>query len=76
VPVNTLGSWLMPTEELPDGKYINYHAGPAPKVDLSAWPLLEESDHEPIFVLAKRLDERRLRVYAEEILASLEEELQ
>ena len=75
VPLSTLGSWLMPTEELPDGKYINYHAGPAPKVALSTWPLLSDSDEDPLYVVAQRFDETRLQEYAEETFATLQEEL-
>ncbi len=76
VPLSTLGSWLMPTEEFPNGKYINYHAGPAPKVELSKWPLLSDSDEDPLFVVAQRFDDTRLQAYAEETLAMLQEELQ
>ena len=35
VGVTTLGSWYLKTEEYPEGKFINYHGGIAPTIELS-----------------------------------------
>jgi len=75
VTLASLGDWRLKTDELPDGKFINYHAGPAPTVDLHEWPLLRADDADPVHVLAARYGEGPLRDAAREILAGLEESL-
>lgn len=61
VMVSTLGDWRMKTPEQPHGKFINYHAGPAPSVDLNSWPNpLRENEDDPIFVLTKYFDQNAL----------------
>ena len=59
----------------PDGKYINYHAGPAPTVELQEWPGIEESDSDPTHVLKKRFDTGSLQTMARNVLADLQKEL-
>lgn len=73
--LSTLGDWRQPTPEFPDGKYINYHAGPAPTTTLQPWPLLAEHSGDPLFVLLERFPEATLRAEAEAMLAGLEGEL-
>lgn len=73
--LKTLGDWRQPTPEFPDGKYINYHAGPAPTTSVGPWPLMAEHDGDPLFVLLNHLDEATLRAEAEGMLARLEGEL-
>ena len=52
VNVTTLGDWRMKTPELPDGKFINYHAGPTPSIDIKNWPnTIRENNEDPLFVL-------------------------
>ena len=49
VKVTTLGYWFMESKDHPNGKFINYHAGPAPKVDDNDFPQLVSSDEDPCF---------------------------
>lgn len=58
VMLKTLGDRVIKSEQFPDGKYINYHAGPAPTVDLDQGLFIVESDDDPLFVsLANDRDE-------------------
>lgn len=75
VDLKTLGDWRQPTEEFPDGKYINYHAGPAPTVNVLAWPVLANSDDDPLHVLLNQASETELKREAEAMLANLQREL-
>ena len=75
IEVKTLGDWRQPTEEFPDGKYINYHAGPAPTVEVASWPVLGEGDADPLRVLLDRLPEEVLKAEAATVLARLQGEL-
>jgi len=76
VALRTLGDWHMKTDEYPNGKYINYHAGPAPTVELADWPAIEDSDSDPAHVLKKRFDTGSLQTMASNVLADLKKELQ
>ncbi len=61
VMVTTLGDWRMKTPEYPDGKFINYHAGPTPSVELNNWPIsLRENEEDPVFILSKFFDEEKM----------------
>lgn len=71
VMLNTLGDWRLKTDEYPDGKFINYHAGPAPTVAVSDWPLIQDDDYDPLAVLCRSLPEDRLKQMAIEIKAAL-----
>jgi len=74
--VNTLGDWIMTNEQNPDGKYINYHAGPAPTVDVKTCPaLIKENNSDPIFVLINLLGVDELNEISDKIRDELEEEL-
>jgi len=75
VHLTTLGYWYMDTEEYPSGKFINYHAGPAPEVVLEDYPLLSESNEDPLFVLKKYLSEEELTEASLKILKNLKLEL-
>jgi pyruvate dehydrogenase E1 component alpha subunit len=55
VKVTTLGYWFMESEDHPNGKFINYHAGPAPKVDDKDFPQLVSSNEDPLFLLTNYL---------------------
>jgi hypothetical protein len=69
--LNTLGDWRLKTDEYPDGKFINYHAGPAPTVAVSDWPLIQDDDYDPLAVLCRSIPEDRLKQMAIEIKAAL-----
>jgi pyruvate dehydrogenase E1 component alpha subunit len=57
VKLTTLGNWRIPTEEFPEGRFINYHAGAAPKVSLSGGPILIFDATDPVFLISETLGE-------------------
>jgi TPP-dependent pyruvate/acetoin dehydrogenase alpha subunit len=74
--VNTLGDWIMKNDQNPDGKFINYHAGPAPTVDVKTCPvLIKENNSDPIFVLINLLGIDELNKISDKIRNELEEEM-
>lgn len=74
--VNTLGDWTMTNDQYPDGKFINYHAGPAPTVDVKACPaLIKENNSDPIFVLINLIGIDELNKISDKIRRELEEEM-
>lgn len=76
VMVSTLGDWIMKTPEIPNGKFVNYHAGPAPTVELKDWPLLiKTSEEDPIFVLNKHVSSPVLEEMSRGIRNEISKEL-
>jgi len=71
----SLGSWIMTNEKHPDGKFINYHAGPAPTVNLDGSPVIEESPEDPVYMLRETIGVDRLEQLSNEILAVLKGEM-
>ena len=55
VSLTTLGGWMLQTEEFPNGKYVNYHAGLAPKVSLANGPVLNFDDSDPVYLIKESL---------------------
>jgi TPP-dependent pyruvate/acetoin dehydrogenase alpha subunit len=75
VKLTTLGYWYQKTEEFPNGKFINYHAGPAPDISLKDGPVIKKDQSDPVFVINKYFDESALETAFREILTELEREL-
>ena len=75
VLVRTLGDWRMKTDECPQGKYINYHAGAAPTVECKEWPVIEESSDDPVHILTKHFKKDFLEICAKDIFAQLHREI-
>jgi len=75
VELKTLGDWRMINVENPNGKYINYHAGTAPKVELSDDALLTNSGDDPVHLLVQQLGEQLLAEMATDVLAQLKREI-
>lgn len=75
VNLDTLGDWRLKTEEYPDGKYINYHAGPAPTVEIDEGPIIREDISDPVYQLQTYYPEDAIKAKAREILESLYEEI-
>ncbi len=75
VDIATLGSWIIKTEEHPEGKFINYHAGSSPAVKFSDQPILENSDTDPIFVLKKHFGEEEFVKIIREVSDCLKDEI-
>ncbi|MBI2033743.1 MAG: hypothetical protein HYT13_01450 [Candidatus Liptonbacteria bacterium] len=76
VRVATLGERRLPSSpEFPEGEFINYHSGPAPEVALNEWPLIKQSDEDPIFVLTKHIDQSVLEEDARRQFTALQKEI-
>jgi TPP-dependent pyruvate/acetoin dehydrogenase alpha subunit len=75
VELKTLGDWRMINAENPNGKYINYHAGTAPKVELSDDARLTNSGDDPVHVLAQQLGEQLLSKMATDVLSQLKRDI-
>ena len=51
VELTTFGYWYLKNEVYPDGKFINYHAGPAPEIEVEGYPIIKSSNEDPLNVL-------------------------
>ena len=71
VIVKTLGGWHVLDEGATAPRYINYHAGPAIKVQLGDWPVFEESEADPVYVLLTQHNRDRLEELSRTILGQL-----
>ena len=61
VMITTLGDWIMDTPDFPNGKFINYHAGPTPSIDLShGLSPIRNTNEDPIYVLEQIFEKREL----------------
>ena len=75
VPLTTLGWWRQKTAEFPEGKFINYHAGPSPSVNEQEDPYLARSSEDPLYVIEQYFGEEMIRQVARDTLAALKKEL-
>jgi len=79
VIVKTLGDRrALPTPEYPEGKYINYHAGPTPAVDVAKHipgGVLQEDAEDPVFVIRQVIGNERLIELSNEIMKELQDEI-
>ena len=71
IVLTTLGDWILKSDESSPGKFINYHAGPAPTINISDWPLIKKNRKDPLFVLEKNFDISELKKIALEVKSSL-----
>jgi TPP-dependent pyruvate/acetoin dehydrogenase alpha subunit len=53
VELTTFGFWYLINQDFPDGKFINYHAGPAPELKVDEYPVIKSSNEDPLYVLTK-----------------------
>lgn len=75
VDLTALGGWHVKNADGTKGRFINYHAGPAPEITLSEWPEIESSANDPVFVLQKYFTPEVLQTMSREILKTLKEEI-
>lgn len=71
--VKTLGD-----RKADDGRYINYHAGPAPTVDIAKhFPggILKDSEDDPVFVVSKEIGREKLFALSQDVMKELKNEL-
>ena len=74
--VTTLGDWVLTNEQNPNGKFINYHAGPAPTIDIQTCPaLIRENISDPIYLLIELLGLPKINEISECIKKELMEEI-
>lgn len=76
VKLRTFGGRRLKTDDFPQGKFINYHSGAAPTVNLSEWPVIEEDSSDPVYALLKHFEEETLRKVSRAMLRRLHEEIQ
>ncbi len=69
VSVKTLGD-----RKADDGRYINYHAGPAPTVDASR-VVLRENEDDPVFVVKQEIGEEEFKKMSGTIMEDLRNEI-
>jgi TPP-dependent pyruvate/acetoin dehydrogenase alpha subunit len=75
VELTTLGHWELRNEDHPNGKFINYHAGPAPEVKMNDWPVLSSKTDDPLNLLSDHYSVDTLKELSNSILQNLLEEL-
>ena len=75
VKLTTLGYWYLESEGFPEGKFINYHAGPAPEVHKQDYPMLVSSSEDPLFILKKYLPLEKLIDIANELSIKLSKDI-
>jgi len=74
VMLTTLGWWRQKTPDHPEGRFINYHAGPSPSVQEGNGPRLADSDEDPVFVMEKYFDKNTIKELGDRILSDLQKE--
>ncbi|MDO8623490.1 MAG: thiamine pyrophosphate-dependent enzyme [archaeon] len=76
VKLSTLGDLIKKTDEFPNGKFINYHAGPASTINLSNGPIIEKTDKDPVFVISNYLGEEIIENLSKELLNEINREIE
>lgn len=51
VNLTTLGYWYLKDKDFPDGRFINYHAGPVTNLEEKEYPMLASSNEDPLYKL-------------------------
>jgi pyruvate dehydrogenase E1 component alpha subunit len=72
--LTTLGHWLIVDDRHPQGRFVNYHAGPAKTLSLDAGPVISAGDDDPVFVLQRLVGEARVSEEAAAARAAFEGE--
>jgi len=75
VKLTTLGYWYMQTDEFPKGKFINYHAGPAPELNVTGYPVIKNNYEDPLNILSKYIEMEDLILLSNEIQNKLLKEI-
>jgi pyruvate dehydrogenase E1 component alpha subunit len=75
VELTTLGCWVLRSNQIPNGKFVNYHGGPARIVNLVDGSIITDSDKDPVFVLQKYYERNVLKDLSNDIQKKLEEEI-
>lgn len=75
VELTTLGGYYVKDDRSPEGRFVNYHAGPAKIIDIKNGPIIDNSDKDPVYVLKKYFADEVLDKLSKEITESLEKEI-
>ena len=75
VELTTLGYWYLTNEENPNGKFVNYHAGPAPHIKDNKYPIIGSSIGDPLVALKNHLDINQLTSISEDLLIEIDKEI-
>ncbi len=75
VELKTLGYWFEVQPKFPEGKFINYHSGKAPKLSVTDDPILEESSFDPLYVLSDIVGKEKINSMYKEALSKISNEL-
>lgn len=75
VMLDTLGGWYVEKDDKTGERYINYHAGPTPKIEVGGSPVIENKSSDPVFVLQEHFNKELLEKMSEEILKTIKEEI-
>ena len=75
VMVDTLGDWILRTDEHPMGKHVNYHAGPAPTVALEEGPIISNSDADPLHIIREQIGDELVEKISSQVLFRLQKSL-
>ena len=66
----------METPDFPNGKFINYHAGPTPSIDLShGLSPIRKTNEDPVYVLEQIFESAELDRIKNEVQLECNEEL-
>jgi TPP-dependent pyruvate/acetoin dehydrogenase alpha subunit len=71
VILTTLGDWRMEKDGYPEGKFINYHAGPAPTLDIHKSLVITESNKDPLHVILSQFPESEVQNIVHEFYTNL-----
>ena len=75
VILTTLGDWRKKMDGYPEGKFINYHAGPAPTLDIKKSLIIKESSEDPLYEVLNQFPEAEIRNIVDEFYTSIPSEL-
>jgi TPP-dependent pyruvate/acetoin dehydrogenase alpha subunit len=72
--LTTLGHWLIVDDRHPQGRFVNYHAGPAKTVAMDTGAVVSQADDDPVFVLQQIVGDACIRDEAAAARAAFEGE--
>jgi TPP-dependent pyruvate/acetoin dehydrogenase alpha subunit len=75
VKLTTLGYWHMKNNDFPKGKFINYHAGSAPELNVTEYPLIKNNDEDPLHILSEYFEMDELILLSTELQKKLLKEV-
>ena len=75
VKLTTFGFWYLKNQDYPNGKFINYHAGPAPGLKVEEYPIINNSYEDPLHVLTKYESMETLKRLAIDLQEQLEADI-